>query len=42
MPPTSRANIEQIYFNEQFGAFFRINTFFISPLNKEDSDADLF
>ena len=42
VPPSSRANIEQTFFNEQFGDFFRINTFFISPLNEEDSDADIF
>lgn len=31
VPPASRANIEQTYFTEQFGAFFRIDTAMIVP-----------
>lgn len=36
MPADSRANIEQSYFAEKFGFFFRINTGWITP-----KDADL-
>lgn len=31
VPPKSRANVEQEYFNKEFGAFFRINTGWLSP-----------
>jgi len=31
VPPASRANIEQTYFNENFGAFYRIDTGWLTP-----------
>jgi hypothetical protein len=42
VPVTSRANLEQNYFNEHFGAFYRINTFFMIPAEESDQGADLF
>lgn len=42
VPTKSRSNIEQTFFNEQFGAFFRINTLFIAPKQAEDADEDVF
>ena len=42
VPPLSRANVEQTYFNEQFGAFFRINTGWITPFDKSQAQHDLF
>ena len=44
MPPQSRANVEQTYFTKEFGAFFRINTGWITPLNPTGNaeEDDLF
>jgi len=42
VPPLSRANVEQTFFNEEFGAFFRINTGWITPFNKDQAQHDLF
>jgi Niemann-Pick C1 protein len=42
VPPASRANVEQTYFNEEFGAFYRINTGWITPLNEDQAQEDLF
>jgi Niemann-Pick C1 protein len=42
VPPASRSNVEQEYFNEQFGAFYRIDTAWIVPFHEEDANADLF
>lgn len=42
MPPTSRANLEQDYFKEKFGPFFRINTLWLTPGPGEDHQSDVF
>jgi Niemann-Pick C1 protein len=45
VPPTSRANIEQNLFKDKFGAFFRINTLWLSPdqlKSKTDPNEDIF
>ena len=42
MPPLSRANIEQTYFDREFGAFFRIDTGWITPFEPENAQADIF
>lgn len=42
MPPTSRANIEQEYFLQHFGAFFRINEAIFSPLEEDKETQDIF
>jgi hypothetical protein len=42
VPPSSRANIEQTYFNDHFGDFFRINAMWITPLKPEDANKNLF
>jgi Niemann-Pick C1 protein len=42
VPPTSTANLQQNYFKEKFGPFFRINTLWLSPGPGEDVDADVF
>ena len=42
VPPTSRANIEQDYFKEKFGPFFRINTLWLTPGPGEKNDTDIF
>lgn len=42
VPPNSRANIEQTYFTEQFGAFFRIDTAWIVPYETAQADHDIF
>jgi len=42
VPPASRANVEQTYFAEKFGFFFRINTGWISALSPEHQNEDLF
>ena len=39
---TSRGNIEQKYFNEKYGIFFRINQFILKAKNSKDSQLDLF
>jgi hypothetical protein len=39
---TARANVEQNYFNEHFGAFYRINTFYLLPNDDADKGHDLF
>ena len=31
-----------MYFNQHFGAFWRINTFYITTLNGEDHGKDIF
>jgi len=41
VPADSRANIEQTYFAEKFGFFFRINTGWITPLDN-DLEYDIF
>ena len=38
----SRGNVEQIYFNEEFGYFFRINQFILRTRNAKDNQIDLF
>lgn len=42
VPPTSTANLQQSYFKEKFGPFFRINTLWLSPGPDEDVNADIF
>jgi len=42
VPPASRANVEQQYFDKEFGAFFRINTGWMSPLNEAQANEDIF
>ena len=42
VPKTSRANIEQEYFKDHFGAFFRINEMMIVPADSDKSDQDIF
>ncbi len=42
VPPSSRANIEQEYFDNHFGDFFRINAMWFSPLEEKDKDIDVF
>lgn len=41
MPADSRANIEQSYFAEKFGFFFRIDTGWITPMDN-DLSYDIF
>ena len=41
MPTDSRANVEQTYFAEKFGFFFRINTGWITPMDN-DLEFDVF
>lgn len=41
VPKNSRANVEQTYFAEKFGFFFRIDTGWITPLDNNLED-DLF
>ena len=41
MPTNSRANVEQTYFAEKFGFFFRIDTGWITPLD-DSLDVDVF
>jgi Niemann-Pick C1 protein len=36
VPPSSRAALEQNYFTEKFGPFFRINTIWLTPANGQD------
>ena len=40
--PQSQANVEQSYVIDKFGAFFRINTIWLTPGKGEDPDADIF
>mmetsp|Transcript_30122 Transcript_30122/g.29400 ORF Transcript_30122/g.29400 Transcript_30122/m.29400 type:complete len:168 (-) Transcript_30122:285-788(-) len=42
VPPASRANIEQNFFNEHFGAFYRIDTFYLTPKDEANKGYDLF
>lgn len=42
VPPASRANIEQEYFKEKFGPFFRINTLWLTPGPGEEVKSDIF
>jgi hypothetical protein len=42
VPPLSRANVEQTYFDTEFGAFFRINTGWITPFKSDEANYDLF
>jgi len=35
VPVKSRANVEQSYFAEKFGFFFRIDTGWITPMNND-------
>lgn len=42
VPPTSRANLEQDYFKEKFGPFFRINTLWLTPGPKAGVNDDIF
>ena len=42
VPPTSRANLEQDYFKEKFGPFFRINTLWLTPGPGVDAQSDVF
>jgi Niemann-Pick C1 protein len=39
---TSRGNVEQTYFNEQFGFFFRINQMILRCRDAKDIDIDVF
>lgn len=41
VPSQSRANVEQTYFAEKFGFFFRIDTGWITPMNN-DLEFDVF
>jgi hypothetical protein len=34
--------VEQKFFDKEFGAFFRINTGWISPLNPDQANDDIF
>jgi Niemann-Pick C1 protein len=38
----SRGNVEQNYFTQNFGFFFRVNQFIIKAKNAKDSQVDLF
>ncbi len=40
--PDSRSNLEQSYVIDKFGAFFRINTIWLTPGPGQDPDADIF
>lgn len=40
--PTSRSNMEQNYVIDKFGAFFRINTIWLTPGKGQDNNADIF
>lgn len=42
VPPSSRAAVEQSYFTDKFGPFFRINTIWLTPANGQDQEADVF
>ena len=42
VPPTSRANKEQSYFDNNFGPFFRINAMWMVPFNEADEKEDIF
>jgi Niemann-Pick C1 protein len=42
VPAKSRANIEQQYFIDKFGPFFRINTLWLTPGPGEDPNHDIF
>lgn len=42
VPTKSRANVEQEYFAEKFGFFFRINTGWITPVENVDLDKNIF
>jgi Niemann-Pick C1 protein len=42
VPPASRANVEQEYFNEEFGAFYRIDTGWIVPFESSEAQTDIF
>ena len=42
VPPASRANLEQDYFKEKFGPFFRINTLWLTPGPDLPDDSDVF
>ena len=42
VPPTSRANLEQGYFKEKFGPFFRINTLWLTPGPNAGENDDIF
>lgn len=42
VPKTSRANIEQDYFKNHFGPFFRINEMMIVPADADKSSQDIF
>lgn len=41
MPAKSRANVEQTYFAEKFGFFFRLDTGWITPMDN-DLEFDIF
>ena len=41
VPPKSRANVEQSYFAEKFGFFFRIDTGWLTPMDG-NTDLDIF
>lgn len=40
--PESRSNLEQSYVIDKFGAFFRINTLWLTPGVDQDKNADIF
>mmetsp|Transcript_25691 Transcript_25691/g.29541 ORF Transcript_25691/g.29541 Transcript_25691/m.29541 type:complete len:174 (+) Transcript_25691:19-540(+) len=42
VPKTSRANIEQDYFKNHFGTFFRINEMMVVPADPDKSTQDIF
>lgn len=42
VPKSSRANIEQDYFKNHFGSFFRINEMMIIPADSDKSTQDIF
>jgi Niemann-Pick C1 protein len=42
VPKSSRANIEQEYFKNHFGSFFRINEMMIIPADSAMSSQDIF
>lgn len=42
VPKSSRANLEQEYFQSHFGSFFRINEAFVSPVDPDKDTQDIF
>lgn len=39
---SSRSAVEQQFFIDNFGAFFRVNTMYVVPLRPQDNYTDIF